>query len=299
MNISRINTTVFTDYPHADIGLDNLVEYVRVNAAKQSKSSPLNAMDWHGRSVLDAGCGAGAKVLPWALRGATVYGVDGSANQVRRARELANALDIRNATFTHGFLENFTAVREANGIPQVDLLINTANIHHVHGWREVLPQFSEAIKPGGYLYMTWGDPTLALAGFNLKNQVAYWLGWDAASRLAIGRLLFGWWDRGRNTVGCDWDSFYADLYSAYYIPIPADRMRRLLDRDGFELVESFPPLNVQTLLQNGARSKMERIVAALDRTSCVPRGPLNFLIRLRFFLRPGHCSRLFVCRKKT
>ena len=214
------------------------VAYIRTNADKPHRV-PFIPSDPTGQVVYEAGCGAGLKLLGWAVRGARVYGVDGSPAQVARVKAHAAALGVE-ASIAHGWLENFETLTK--DFPRPDLIVNSAVIHHVSGWRDLLKQFGRVLKPDGILYLTWCDPSLSLAGFNMKNQIAYRLGWNAKSRTMIGRILFGWWDRNRNKMGVEAESFYADLYAAYYIPITARRMCKEIVSAGFDLIESRPML---------------------------------------------------------
>ncbi len=43
--------------------------------------------DWHGRRVLEIGCGDGRLTLRLARLGARVYAIDPNANEIRRARK--------------------------------------------------------------------------------------------------------------------------------------------------------------------------------------------------------------------
>lgn len=280
-DISEINIGVFTDTPHGDVSDDQFVAIVRSEARRTAfgKSKTLRDLDWTGKVVIDAGCGAGLKAFPMALRGATVYGIDGSDAQIKRARHYAKILD-STATFTQSWLETLSDL----DLPKPDLIINSANIHHVEKWQDVIYQFAQVIKPGGHLYLTWGDPTLSLGGFIIKNQIAYRLGWDRKSRTAIGRTLFGWWDRNRNKQNVRWDSFFADLYAAYYRPIPAGRMQCVLKDAGFDVIESLPPMNAASLGRNAWLARLGKLGDAI--------------VRLRFYFRFRHGPRVFVCVRR-
>jgi len=283
-NISNTNIGVFTELPHAQMTVERIVDRVR-NARLFPQFADVRDLDWAGAVVLDAGCGAGMKCLPLALVGAEVVGIDGSPAQASRAKAAAEALGV-DAEFLVGRLENLSDLWGDRD--QADLIINSAVIHHVDGWRDVIAQFEQILKPGGWLYLTWGDPSLSLCGFILKNQIAYRLGWNMRSRLKIGRALFGWWDRRRNTMDVELDSFFADLYAAYYNPIPLRTMLHELDRANFRIAGSMPPFNLQQWL---ARTKHNKwFLAHLGLIG-------DAVVRWRYFFRFRHGPRVLLCQR--
>jgi SAM-dependent methyltransferase len=300
-DVSDENVGVFTWQPHADTTPENFVALVRRQADRAEAFPPhclLNQIDLNGKTVVELGCGAGAKSLPFVLRGASLIGIDGSPVQVQRAREHAKLLGVEDTTkFVQGRLENLDKIREEAGIAKADIIINNANIHHVEGWRSVVAGYSGALKDDGYVYLGWGDPTLSWGSFNLKNQIAYRLGNNRESRLRIGRFLFGWWDRRRNVMNLNWDSFFADLYSAYYIPITVGQMKKALRDGGMEVVQSFPPLDVDQWLAIASPSATKKLLARIVSFASAVKPLLSFLVRLRHFFRFRHGPRVLVCRK--
>lgn len=288
--ISQENVRVFTETPHAQMPVAQAVADIRRRATRPLwYVRTLHDYDWASAVVLDAGCGAGFRGLQLALHGARVHGVDGSAAQVERARAHAEGLGV-NATFTQGWLEQLSSIVRERGWPAPDVIINQANIHHVAGWREVIGQFSRVLKPGGYLVLSWEDPTLSLAGLIIKNQVAFRLGWNAESRRRIGTALFGWWDWRRNTMAIERTSYFADLYAAYYRAIPLGTMRRALANAGFAIVETSPPTTVaQWRLQHPTPGKA---LARLGRAG-------DALVRWRYFFQMRTCPRVLLCQLQS
>ena len=295
-NISEINVGLFSDIPHANLDVEKAAAAISQMAERRpfEKSTELSKIDWNGKIVVEAGCGAGFKCLPLALNGAHVIGVDGSDVQAGRARKHAKILGV-DAEFHVSRLEDILSMWQTKGLPKADLVICSAVIHHVGGWRVLVEQFSEILKPGGRLYLTWCDWTLSLSGFNFKNQVAFRCGWNARSRMAIGKALFGWIDKGRNRMNLPNDSFYADLYSAYYIPISAGRMRKQLNASGFEISESYPPMTVQGWLDKpGGVSERNRKLVRL-----IPGWLIEPLVRWRYYFITAHAPRIFVCKHSS
>ncbi|NOX40551.1 MAG: methyltransferase domain-containing protein [Alphaproteobacteria bacterium] len=292
--ISDINVELFSGIPHANLDVEKAAAYISKIAERLpfEKSTELSKIDWHGKTVVEAGCGAGFKCLPMALNGANVIGIDGSKAQVGRAREHAKAVGV-DAEFHVSRLENILSMWQAKNLPKADLIICSAVIHHVSGWRTLVEQLNEILKPGGWLYLTWCDWTLSLSGFNFKNQIAFKSGWNAGSRLAIGKALFGWVDKGRNRMNLPDDSFYADLYSAYYIPISAGRMRKQLNANDLEICESFPPMDVQGWLKKpgGVSERNLKLVRQ------IPGWLTERLVRWRYYFITAHAPRIFVCKR--
>ena len=296
-NKSDVNISVFSETPHG-LASDNevILNYIKAASKKGFKKQTGLPNDWRGKTVVEFGCGAGMKILPLALNGANIIGIDGSEIQLARIKKNAKALGIK-GNFICSKLEEVNP----KSIPNADLVICSAVIHHVHEWRRLLEIMSEVLKEGGYLYLTWGDWTIHLSGFNIKNQIAYRLGWNNNSRMRIGKFLFGWWDKGRNVLNLEDNSFFADLYSAYYIPISYTKMCKYLNKNGIEIMNALPPHNIEHYIRYhefaGTNSKFLSFFKKIEKTQFA--FFINILLRLRHYTIPKHGPRIISSQKNS
>lgn len=110
--------------------------------------------DVAGKSLLHLQCHFGLDTLAWARRGATVTGVDFSAEAIKAARELAAELRIP-ATFVHSDLYELPA--HLGG--QFDVVFTSHGalcwLPDLDGWARVVAHF---LKPGGIFYTVEGHP---------------------------------------------------------------------------------------------------------------------------------------------
>jgi len=293
-NKSDVNISVFTDTPHG-LASDNskILDFIRRQSLVGFKAQTGLPNEWNGKTVTEFGCGAGMKILPFALNGANVVGIDGSEVQIGRVKENAKSLGV-SGQFVCCRLEDL----DAETLPKSDLIICSAVIHHVHEWKRLVEIMGEVLKTDGYLYLTWGDWTLHLSGFNIKNQIAYRLGWNNKSRRRIGVFLFGWWDKNRNKLGLEKDSFFADLYAAYYILISYRKMSKHLRANGFEVMNALPPHNITHYIRyHDYAGQNSRFLPALKILEKTPFAILiNILLRLRHYTIPKHGPRIISAR---
>lgn len=293
---SNYNISVFTTYPHADVPSDDeIIGRIRHQAKIGFKPQTGLPNEWEGKTVIEFGCGSGLKLLPLALRGARIVGIDGSSRQIERMKRHAQLLDVK-GEFHVSRLEDV----DPKSVPPADLVVCSAVLHHVHEWKKLIAIMAQCLRSGGYIYLTWCDWTLHLSGFNLKNQIAYRLGWSPASRLAVGKLLFGWWDKNRNTMGISQDSFFADLYSAYYIPLSFSRVRRVLEETGIEILNALPPHTAAHYVAyhefSGQTSRFLPVFKRLNGTHW--EWLLNGALRIRHYTVAKHGPRIVSGRKK-
>ena len=99
--------------------------------------------DWHGKSVLDLGCGGGFMAEPLAQRGARVIGVDPSAPAIaaaaRHAKESGLSIDYRVGTGEQ--------LPVADGA--VDIVLCVDVLEHVRDLDAVIGEIRRVLKPGG------------------------------------------------------------------------------------------------------------------------------------------------------
>lgn len=89
-----------------------------------------------GERILDLGCGDGALTLELARRGATVVGIDSSAEQIEAAREAGLDAHVMDAAAL-SYVEEFDAV------------FSNAALHWIKNADGVITGVFQALKPGG------------------------------------------------------------------------------------------------------------------------------------------------------
>jgi trans-aconitate 2-methyltransferase len=96
--------------------------------------------------VVDLGCGSGELTLTLAERwpGATIHGVDSSAEMIEAAEMIEQAPSARKVRFSLGSAQDF----DATG---VDVLISNAMLQWVPDHDDLLLTWSEQLNPGGRL----------------------------------------------------------------------------------------------------------------------------------------------------
>lgn len=294
-NKSNYNIRVFSEYPHLLTSSDN--EFL-INKNQIFKKQTLIPNDFKNKKILELGSGSGSKLLQFGLQGAEIYGIDGSSQQIKRIKANARKLKLKSskAKFIIGKIEEL----ESKKFPKFDIIICSAVLHHVHDWRKVISFSSKTIKSKGFIYLTWCDWTLHLSGWNIKNQISYRLGWNPKSRLLIGKFIFGWWDKRRNRHDLDSDSYFADLYAAYYIPISFGLIKKELEKNNFKILNALPETTVDNYLTSCEVAKKfgekYNFLKKLRNTKLSK--SINFLFRLRHFFMPSHGPRAVSATKK-
>lgn len=303
---SDVNVEVFTDIPHGKIeDISLILDRIKRTASSDFKTQTgISGINWKDKRVLEAGCGSGYKLLPMGLKGSEIVGVDGSKTQIERITHYADKLGIKNSKFIHGRLEDLALLVDTNSEAGFDLVICSAVLHHVHGWEKLIEDIGKILKEGGVLYLTWCDWSIHLSGFNIKNQISYKLGWNTRSRLIIGKFLFGWWDKKRNTMNVESDSFFADLYSAYYIPMSYRKVSNKLREHNFEITQVLPARNTDQLLEqfsmmNSQSDKIKKFTIFCKKHSWT-KPILTLAWRFKqYFMAPKHGPRICVARKRA
>jgi SAM-dependent methyltransferase len=252
--------------------------------------------------ILDAGCGGGNKTVAMALKteAKMVIGLDGSETALAAANDLAAEAGVGNVKFVQGYMEDSQEILRNEGIDKVDFVFNSFNLHHVDDYTKLLSVFSDILKPGGQLLTIYVAPDTGLAGFLIKNRIAYGLGRTKEQRMKIGKALFGWYDKkfNINKAKIDWDSFYADRYSAFYSFMPTAYVVQALRETGFEAIETKPPLRAYDFLYK--RPNLKRAKWLIKFCRVVPFGELILTVFLRIhqFLKGGD-TRCFLCVKTS
>lgn len=104
------------------------------------------------RSVLDAGCGQGRNAGYFLRSGYQVYGVDSSADNIARIKQMAAPFSDSSPeeNFRTGLVENLPFNDE-----KFDLVISSAVLHFASNaghFEEMLNSMWRVIRPGGYLF---------------------------------------------------------------------------------------------------------------------------------------------------
>lgn len=109
--------------------------------------------DVQGRRVLDLGCGTGTNAVALARRGASVIGVDASADRLRRARERAEAAGVRVEWHQRDAAE--LAFLRADSF---DLVLATYLLDEVEDAPRLFRQAHRVLKAGGVLVASHRHP---------------------------------------------------------------------------------------------------------------------------------------------
>ncbi len=110
--------------------------------------------DVSGLDVLELGCGAAQWSIALARRGARVTGLDQSAEQLRHARDAAEAAGVEVALVE----------ASAEAVPLDDAAFDVVFCDHgAIGWADplvLIPEAARLLRPGGLLAWCWGTPLL-------------------------------------------------------------------------------------------------------------------------------------------
>jgi SAM-dependent methyltransferase len=129
--------------------------------------------DVEGRRVLDLGCGVGHASVALARRGAKVIGVDPSAERLARAREAADAAEVK-IELHQSDLAELAYVRADS----VDLVFSAYALATVPDLDRVFRQVHRVLRPDQYLVFSLPHPAFALVDPNgndpLRIRRSYW-----------------------------------------------------------------------------------------------------------------------------
>ena len=109
--------------------------------------------DVKGRRVLDLGCGGGQSAVACAKQGATVIGVDTSAEQLAIARRLAEQEGVR-VELRHADLADLAFVQSDS----IDLVLSTSALEYVEDIGRVFRQCHRVLKVGAPLVFSTVHP---------------------------------------------------------------------------------------------------------------------------------------------
>jgi 2-polyprenyl-3-methyl-5-hydroxy-6-metoxy-1,4-benzoquinol methylase len=101
---------------------------------------------WHGKRVLEIGCGIGTDTINFARHGAQVTSVDLSERSLEIARQRVNVYGLENQVKFHG--GNAEELGRFVPVEPYDLIYSFGVIHHTPHPEEVLQQLRQYTRPG-------------------------------------------------------------------------------------------------------------------------------------------------------
>lgn len=125
-----------------------------VNALRLQHLADVYGRDMRGLVVVDLGCGGGLMAEPMAGLGATVVGIDLSEASIAVAR--AHGAAIAGLRYEVG-----DARAPALPVHCADLVTCADLLEHVDGWDAVVAAAARLLRPGGRLYVSTMNRTLA------------------------------------------------------------------------------------------------------------------------------------------
>jgi 2-polyprenyl-6-hydroxyphenyl methylase/3-demethylubiquinone-9 3-methyltransferase len=131
--------------PHWWTGAEPLLRALRSLIAPRLRYFDRVVADWHGKTILDLGCGGGFMSEALAQRGAAVIGVDPCAPAIAAARAHAadTQLPIR---YEVGRAENIPLPDSA-----VDVVVCVDVLEHVADLAKCCQEIARVLRPGGIL----------------------------------------------------------------------------------------------------------------------------------------------------
>ncbi|HMK10938.1 MAG TPA: methyltransferase domain-containing protein [Acidimicrobiales bacterium] len=145
--------------------------------------------DVSGLQVLDLGCGTGLYIVELVARGAHVIGVDGSAEQLARARARVGA-DVE--LIEHDLERPLTMFDDAS----FDAVVLPLVYHHIDDRNGLLSEIRRVLRPGGWVVLSTSHPTsdwLQSGGsyFAVERVDAFFDGLGGRWRVPFWRLPMG------------------------------------------------------------------------------------------------------------
>ena len=169
---------------------------------------------WHGKRVLEVGCGIGTDSINFARAGAQLTAVDLSAESLRIARQRADVMGVADRIdFRQANAEELTSVVDDG---PYDLVYSFGVIHHTPDPEAALAEMREVIAPGG---------TLKLMVYHRRSWKAFWI-------LALQ-------ERGRFWRADELIAKHSEAQTGCPVTFTYTRAggRQLVERNGFEVTD--------------------------------------------------------------
>jgi len=100
---------------------------------------------WHGKKVLEVGCGCGTDLLQFARAGAEIYGIDLSQQSIELTKKRLSLYGVQ-AEATQADGENLPFPSE-----QFDLVYSWGVLHHTPNPPKAVKEIYRVLKPGGFI----------------------------------------------------------------------------------------------------------------------------------------------------
>lgn len=130
------------------------ISYIRDRIITQFDCDPQSPKPLSGIKILDVGCGGGILSEPLARLGATVTGIDESADLIAIAAAHATAQDLA-LSYRQTSVEDLVAENQ-----QFDVVVSMEVVEHVTDPAAFVAACAEATSPGGLLFMATLNRTL-------------------------------------------------------------------------------------------------------------------------------------------
>jgi len=260
-------------------------------------------------NFMELGSGPGRRILPKALycknkKNINFYAIAGTKKHLEILKKFQKKLKLKNIKTYNTFLEDINVLIKNKKIPKFDFIECNGVIHHTEDWEKILSLTFNLLKDDGFFLLAWCDPTLEFGWFHIKNQIAHRLGKDAKSRIKIGKSLFGYFDKKRyeltfntNLFTEGWESWLADRYAVYYRPITPWKMREVLKKNNFEIIDENPPTNFSywKFLENPTKKK--KFIIRLINQFRILSFFLSIFLNIRGFVTKQNVRTFFLKKK--
>ncbi len=119
------------------------------------------------KKIIDLGCGSGTFSVFLANKGATVFGIDFSIQQIKLAKKnLRKRKRVRNRLF---FITKDIEYLKGFKDQSFDIAISVHTIHYVNNLNKSLKEIYRILKPGGKLIFSISHPFNHVIGVNNKH----------------------------------------------------------------------------------------------------------------------------------
>ena len=234
-----IETAVVSMYSaHPSPSRRDKLEFASRRMALRLYCCGIDADDYVGRNVLDAGCGTGEYACWFAAHGSQVTGIDLSDGSLSEARAYARQEGLRNVVF-----ETRSVLDTRLPSDSYDLVYCTGVLHHIENSYSGLRELTRVLRPGGKILISLYN-AVGFLPREARRRIARRLGGkDLKRRVIWGQRLFPLLSRRLTRASLN-DPASA-LYDYFAIPHQSlhtiGQVLKWFDRLGLEYLGSFPP----------------------------------------------------------